>query len=314
MIKISVILPVYNAQKTIVESINSILQQTYSDFELIVIDDGSTDDSKRIIKNYNDKRIIFIENTRNRGLIYTLNRGLMLARGKYIARMDADDISLPTRLEKQLKVMEANPNIIVCGTQIKKIGIRKKRLSIIPNEIYKRDSISNKNRLAFDPCFAHPSTMIRKEILINNNILYNENYIYAEDYKLWIDLLMYGDFYNIQEKLLLYRISDTQITNGGNMKQDASAKLCRREFIARYVNKEIAEDMLTGNITVSTIRKIVKTKPRNLYLLRLCFLSLRKYDFQSLMYYSFSFCWLHWGLYYNLCILKRFIMGRKSLL
>lgn len=115
---ISVVLPAYNVQDTIGESIDSILSQTFTDFELIIINDGSQDNTEEVIHAYSDKRIRYYRNEKNEGLIYTLNRGLDLAQGKYIARMDADDVSLPTRFEKQVKVMEESPNIVVCGTQI----------------------------------------------------------------------------------------------------------------------------------------------------------------------------------------------------
>ena len=115
---ISVILPAYNAQDTIAEAIQSIIDQTYKDWELIVINDGSSDDTKSIILSFPDPRIKYIENDGNKKLIYTLNRGLKLATGKYIARMDADDISLPTRFERQVLYMENHPDCVCCGSLI----------------------------------------------------------------------------------------------------------------------------------------------------------------------------------------------------
>ena len=116
---VSVILPAYNAQDTIAESIDSILNQSFRDFELIVINDGSTDATEKVIAQYDDSRIRYFANPGNQGLIYTLNRGLELSQGKYIARMDADDISLPARFEKQVRILEEHPEIIVCGPLIK---------------------------------------------------------------------------------------------------------------------------------------------------------------------------------------------------
>ena len=115
-IELSVILPVYNAQNYIREAIDSILSQTYKDFELIVINDGSTDESVKIIQSYTDKRIVFVNNTQNVGLIKTLNIGLKLAKGKFIARMDADDIALPERFQLQLNKFESNKNLIVVSS------------------------------------------------------------------------------------------------------------------------------------------------------------------------------------------------------
>lgn len=103
---ISVILPAYNASKTISEAIDSILSQSFKDWEMLVINDGSIDNTKDIIQSYTDSRIKYIENEGNKGLVYSLNRGISLSQGVYIARMDADDISLPTRLEEQLKYLQ----------------------------------------------------------------------------------------------------------------------------------------------------------------------------------------------------------------
>ena len=115
---ISVILPAYNAERFLEEAIDSILAQTYKNFELIVLNDGSTDRTEEIILSYNDPRIRYIKNESNLKLIKTLNKGIALARGKYIARMDADDISLPTRFEKEIEFMEIHPDIGVCSSKV----------------------------------------------------------------------------------------------------------------------------------------------------------------------------------------------------
>ena len=149
---ISVVLPAYNVQDTIGESIDSILSQTFTDFELIIINDGSQDNTEEVIHADSDKRIRYYRNEKNEGLIYTLNRGLDLAQGKYIARMDADDVSLPTRFEKQVKVMEESPNIVVCGTQIILFGVdTAKRFTLFLPE----ESEDLKNLLFIQTCFAH---------------------------------------------------------------------------------------------------------------------------------------------------------------
>lgn len=113
---ISVILPTYNASKTISEAIDSILSQSFKDWEMLVINDGSIDNTKDIIQGYTDSRIKYIENEGNKGLVYSLNRGISLSQGVYIARMDADDISLPTRLEEQLKYLQDKDNLCGCTT------------------------------------------------------------------------------------------------------------------------------------------------------------------------------------------------------
>ena len=113
---VTVLMPVYNAEKYLAEAINSILNQTFTNYELLIINDGSTDKSEEIILKYSDKRIRYIKNDKNIRLVATLNKGIELAKGKYIARMDADDISVPTRLEKQITLLENNEDIGVCGS------------------------------------------------------------------------------------------------------------------------------------------------------------------------------------------------------
>lgn len=124
---ISVILPVYNGEKYLKEAIESILNQTYTNFEFIIIDDGSKDSSLEIIKEYEkeDERIVAVSRE-NKGLIATLNEGIEKAKGKYIARMDQDDISLPNRFEEQLKIMENDKEIVVCGSWINVFGENRK--------------------------------------------------------------------------------------------------------------------------------------------------------------------------------------------
>ena len=116
MPRISVIMPAYNAEKYIREAIDSILAQTYTDFEFIIIDDASTDATASIVESYSDERIRFFRNEHNMGVANTLNRGLDLAVGEYIARMDSDDISLPERFAKQVEFMDTHTDVIVCGS------------------------------------------------------------------------------------------------------------------------------------------------------------------------------------------------------
>ena len=120
--QISVVMPAYNAEKYITEAIDSILFQTFKDFEFIIINDASTDSTKDIIESYKDPRIKLVNNEQNKGVAKSLNIGISVACGKYIARMDADDIALPERFQKQFDFMEQHPNIDVCGSWAKKTG------------------------------------------------------------------------------------------------------------------------------------------------------------------------------------------------
>lgn len=277
---ISVVLPAYNVQDTIGESIDSILSQTFTDFELIIINDGSQDNTEEVILAYSDKRIRYYQNEQNKGLIYTLNRGLDLAQGIYIARMDADDIALPTRFEKQVKVMEENQDIVVCGTQIIPFGSeRAKRFTLFLPE----ESEDLKNLLFIQTCFAHPTVMIRQQVLIDNEVRYDADYPHAEDYKMWIDLSLLGEFYNIQEPLLRYRLSDGQVSSKYKNNQRCTALICRRLYISKRLRDSDLDRMIELGVDVKTIRYIKQNRyPKQL--IELSYFSLAYYDLKSFLY------------------------------
>jgi glycosyltransferase involved in cell wall biosynthesis len=206
---ITVIMPVYNGRQYVAEAILSILNQTYTNFEFLIIDDGSSDNSAQIIKGFNDSRIIYIKNDTNKGLIYTLNKGIRLSRGFFIARMDADDVSVANRFEKQILEFEKDENLVVCGSFIKTFGNGTEQyISHMP--------VTNAQILAsiFFTCpFAHPSVMIKKEALLQLEEAYREDYKHSEDYDLWSRLVFIGNSINIPEFLLNYRIHDKQVSS-----------------------------------------------------------------------------------------------------
>lgn len=207
---ISVVMSVYNGEKYLAEAIESILNQTYKNFEFIIVNDGSKDNSVEIIKNYmkQDNRIVLIDRE-NKGLPYSLNEGISIAKGEYIARMDADDISLPTRFEKQIKYFEDNIEIGICGTFAETFGTNTK--SILLKQPLKHDEM--KICLLFSVCFAHPTVMMKKEVLEKNKLKYNNNYPNAQDYELWSKISNTTKMGNISEILLRYRISKNSITS-----------------------------------------------------------------------------------------------------
>ena len=200
---ISVIMPVYNGEKYLREAIDSILNQTFTDFEFIILNDGSIDRTEEIILSYNDPRIVYIKNKENLQIVKTLNKGIGLARGKYIARMDADDISLPIRFEKQIKYMEKNPQIGVCGTWLQTFGTRheKWKMPVSHNGIIMR--------MLFHSSLMHATVFFRKSMIMPYKKIYNEAFNKAEDYELWIRLSDKIEFANIPEILYYYRIDDT---------------------------------------------------------------------------------------------------------
>lgn len=200
---ISVVMPVYNGEKYLQEAIDSILNQTYDKFEFIILNDGSTDSSEDIILSYSDPRIKYVKNEVNLKIVKTLNKGVALSVGKYIARMDADDISLPERFEKQVKFLESNTDIDVCGSYIQTIGAKeyKRPYPITPESV--------QVAMLFYSPLAHPCVMLRKTFFDNQK--YNSDYDGAEDYYLWASNIKKYKFYNISEHLLLYRLHENQV-------------------------------------------------------------------------------------------------------
>ncbi len=209
---VSIILPVYNASKYLSACINSLLSQTLSDFELIIINDGSTDNSEAIIRQYNDNRIRLINNPGNKGLIYSLNLGIEEAKGNYIARMDADDICLPQRLEKQKALLDQEINIALTACPVQFIDENGNSIA----ESWKDDeenlgAAQIRKQMTKDNCIAHPSIMARASVL--KQYRYPLNQKYTEDYALWLQLLSDGYlFEKVKEKLLLYRVHSSSIT------------------------------------------------------------------------------------------------------
>lgn len=214
---ISVVMPVHNAEKYLKPAITSILTQTCRDFELIIIDDASTDRSKEIIKTITDKRVRLIRNEFQCGVAASLNTGLKLARGRFIARMDADDISYPQRFEKQVKFLLEFPNIGIVGTWVNVIGrdgeiIYSKKMPTMQSQI--------KNNVFYKDVLIHPSVMLRK-LLIDKHGSYEEAYNGAEDYDLWLRLALHTEIGNISQVLFQYRAHGSSIS------------MSRRQFVTK---------------------------------------------------------------------------------
>lgn len=219
---VTVLMPVYNGEKYLREAIESILGQTFTDFEFLIINDGSSDASVDIIGSYRDQRIRLVNNDKNLGLIAALNRGLELAAGKYLARMDCDDISLPERLARQVAYMDSHQETAVCGTWFRKFGAGKDKLVR-----WHPTSPGIRCGLLFDSMIAHPTVMLRQQFLKKHGLYYDPACRNAEDYALWIDVAEYGDLANLDEVLLLYRVHSAQITQSAAEGQRYTASLLR---------------------------------------------------------------------------------------
>lgn len=209
---VTVLMPVYNTEKYISEAIDSVLGQTYEDFEFLIIDDGSTDNSVEIINSYSDKRIRLEKNIKNIKLISTLNKGIGLAAGKYICRFDSDDICYPTRIEKQVHFMETNPEFVACSSWIENFYEDLDRSEIIK---YEENTDEIRIRTLYQNHFVHPGSFIRKDFLIKTGMLFDKSYIHSEDYHFFVKLSEIGKLYNIQEPLVKVRkhLSNVSVLN-----------------------------------------------------------------------------------------------------
>ena len=223
---ISVLMPIYQGEEYLREAIDSILNQSFSDFELLIINDASKDNSEEIILSYDDERIKYVKNPLNLGLIGTLNVGIEIAKGKYIARMDQDDISVLNRFQLQYDFMEANRDYILVGTQAKIINSR----HILDNPI---SDAAIRAKLNFGTVFIHPTVMIRREMLVKYNLRYQEKYKHAEDYGFWVDLASYGKMANLPQTGLYYRKHDAQYTNMYNIPMFQMVKEIRMQYLKK---------------------------------------------------------------------------------
>lgn len=201
-------MPVYNGEKYLKEAIDSILQQTFSDFELLIIEGGSKDNSLKIIQEYQDSRIrIIYQDKEKPGVAAATNLGIENAKGEYIAKMDCDDISYPKRLQKQVNFMDANTKVGICGTFI--ITLIDGKLKKVIKYPLSYDEI--KVALFFASSFAQPTVMIRKSMLKENKLSYNTKFIYGEDYDLWNRCSEHFQLANLPEVLLKYRVLSTSL-------------------------------------------------------------------------------------------------------
>jgi glycosyltransferase involved in cell wall biosynthesis len=203
---ISVLMAAYNVENYIGEAIDSILNQTFNDFEFIIIDDASTDGTQSVIKKYNDRRIKLIENKTNMKLAASLNKGLRSAQGKYIVRMDADDISHPQRIEKLYQFAELNSDIHIVGTQMKVFGseegIRK----------FATTDADIKAGMLWSSPMPHATVIMKLDTILKHNLFYDESFPVGQDWKFWYDMKSWVKFSNLSEPLYYYRRGEQSIT------------------------------------------------------------------------------------------------------
>ena len=216
--KVSIIMPVYKTAPYLREAMDSMLSQTFTDFELIVLDDCSPDNAEEILDTYDDPRIVRYKGEKNVGLSNVLNVGMEMAKGKYIARMDSDDVSLPNRLQVQVDYLEQHPEIDLVSVGMQLFGAKE--------EVWIREKDPEKvkiNALFHSPVL-HASSVWRKESFKKNGLRFIQNMVPAEDYDLWTRALLKGlKLVNLPDLLYKYRIHDAQAT----LQTEKSAEKCR---------------------------------------------------------------------------------------
>jgi glycosyltransferase involved in cell wall biosynthesis len=235
---------VHNGETYLVQALESILSQSFSSFEFIVIDDASTDNTASVLEDYarRESRICLLSNQRNMGLAWSLNRGLKQAKGRYIARMDADDISLPFRLEKQFSFMEEHPGVGVLGTAVEIIDSAGQ---VVGGRMYPPEPIVIRWRLALENPLCHPTVMIRRSLL--QDASYNSDLNTAQDYDLWCRLGSMTNFANLPEPLLCFRKHDANLTykKGGEQRENSLhiSQNYMKHFLHTSIPDEVVNDL-----------------------------------------------------------------------
>lgn len=250
-VKISVVMPVYNKDMYLQDSIESILNQTYDDFEFIIVDDGSSQPTREILSRSadKDKRIKILSNHSNKGISYSRNLGNRVASGKYIAIMDSDDISLPDRFEKQLQYLENHPEIAVLGAQILATDSKGNQLW---RSSYPVSPGLVRWGMIFGCVLAHPVVMMRREIFSNSDFQYGDE-IVAQDFALWTMISARFKMANLPDYLLLYRLHDNNAsTMNKNDMQDETFNIIRDQ-ISKLTGEHLTDNLINGIISSNRI-------------------------------------------------------------
>jgi glycosyltransferase involved in cell wall biosynthesis len=246
MPKVTILMAVYNGERYLREAIESILGQSLHDFEFLIINDGSTDSSREVILSYDDPRIRLVDNTRNLGQTRSLNRGLELAEGQFIARQDADDISGPERLAKQVAFLETHTEVALLGTCYTEIDVQGTLIADIPLPC---DCTQIRWCLLFFCPFVHSSVMLRKSSVLGQIGFYNETFSYGEDYELWSRIARCLPVANLRESLVQYRITPwSKTATYGTIVDDAIQRI-RVANIGHLLDRSRNKKELSNEVT-----------------------------------------------------------------
>ena len=250
MLPISVVIPVYNAEEFLKETIDSVLNQSFGDFELIVADDSSTDRSKDIVFSYDDPRIRYV--LCKHDFVGTHRKGYQLAIGKYIAHLDHDDIMVAERLHIQFNFMESHPDIDACGGYILKFGKY--------NQIYK--AALNHEGMILLSILGMPSYnsagFFKRDFLIKNKIRHQRGYSYAADFKFWTDIAKIGKLANIPEVLTHYRTSDKQASVVHDQKLREASYVIQNEMVEFFLSKLNVDSDLGNTVSKKLLPSVNK--------------------------------------------------------
>jgi glycosyltransferase involved in cell wall biosynthesis len=248
--RVSVLMSAYNAEKYIAEAIDSILSQTFSDFEFIIINDGSTDTTAEIVRSYADPRIVFVDNKENQRVSVCMNQGMDICRGEYIARMDADDFSLPERFEKQVRFLDANPEIGVLGTNYHIFGA-------VERTVKQKERIGCADILMGWQIW-QPTAMLRKSVFDKYDLRYSPEFPPAEDYELWSRAARYTQIANLPEVLLRYRWHDANLSVRQRALQQANGLRAKKNLLDFLCGTQETKRILGTQFGIYEAKKYIK--------------------------------------------------------
>ncbi len=226
--KVSVVMAVHNGQEHLPAALDSLWQQSLADFELLVVDDGSTDDTARILADCTDSRLRVLTHPAQQGLAASLNAGLQQAVGDYVARMDHDDVCLPRRLELQARFLDKHPDIDILGSWARTLGLEKEQVWAYPTE-----DADIRSELIFNPVLVHSSVMLRRSRFGRDGWQYDQRLARAQDYDLWVRAAAELRFANLDEVLLLYRLHPNQVGQQFGHEQQEIAQKIRVNLLQR---------------------------------------------------------------------------------
>lgn len=267
---VSVIMSLYNTpSEWLIQALDSIVNQTYKNFEFIIFTDCPTDESEKIVSEYadRDERLKIFKNETNAGLTANLYRAVSISKGKYIARMDSDDISCLNRFAKQVEYLEEHEDVAVVGSMINSFSHRNNTIGM--NNLSDSKEVTRIRMLFANAGVAHPSAMIRKSFLVDHNINYNLNYKKSQDYGLWVDIVDCGGKIDMLPEILLdYRVHDNQISKKHSNEQNDCAKAIIKSQLCKLL-PDLTEDNFKTHLALTAFNMEIPKKAYTTYIKKL---------------------------------------------